>query len=296
MKIIYSPKSVEYSKEGEPEAPFRVSKTYELLKENDPEGKKFEFITPNPCSEEDILRVHSKEFLNAIKSGGKENRELLDNDLVMYDNIFYYASLSAGAAIAAIESCLNDSENVFSLMRPPGHHAGKVAEGFCYFNNMAIAVLKALESGKVKKIAIIDLDLHHGNGTQDIFFGDNRVLFISLHQSPEYPGTGLKSVGNCINFPLSVKTDEKLYLEKLEEAISEIKKFNPDLIGVSAGFDTYKKDPIVEYGNFDLDIKSYEKIAQMIKSVEKPFFSILEGGYSSDVPSLIESYLNGLEK
>lgn len=285
MKIIYSARCLEYYEEGDEEAPFRVKDSYELLKKNN-----FSFVLPIVAGEKDILMVHSKELLDAVKTNGKTNRSYLAYDITNYGNIFYYASLAAGAAINAMEMCSEDY--TFSLMRPPGHHAGRIAEGFCFFNNMAIAVKKAFNAGKANKIAILDIDLHHGNGTQDIFFGDDRVLFVSLHQSPLYPETGLKSEANCINFPLSEGTGEKEYLKYLGEAIDKIKKFNPDLVGVSAGFDTYKKDPL---GKLRLEIESYEKIAKMIKTIGKPVFSILEGGYSQDIPLLIESYIRGFD-
>jgi acetoin utilization deacetylase AcuC-like enzyme len=283
MKIIFSPESVEFSKEDEYESPKRVKESYNLLK-----NKGFKFLKPEAANESDILSVHSKELLNAIKTCGKENSELLDCDLVRYDNIFYFASLSAGGAIKAMELCFK--EPTFALIRPPGHHAGKIAEGFCFFNNMAIAVRNALETKKAKKVAILDLDLHHGNGTESVFLKDKRVLFISLHESPLYPGTGLINQDNCINYPLEYGTNEETYLEKLKDAIKKIKEFNPDLIGISAGFDTYKEDPL---GNIKLEITSYEKIAKMIKSLNKPTFSILEGGYSRELPECIYSYIKG---
>ena len=159
MKIITSLKSVEYCEPGEPEKPERISETYGFLKE-----KGYELIEPDLCSEKDILRIHSADLIEAIKTLGKKHRDLLAYDIKIYKNIFYYASLSAGAAIKSMEMCLN-GEKTFSLMRPPGHHAGKIAEGFCFFNNMAIAVAKAIAEKKVKKVTILDIDLHHGNGT-----------------------------------------------------------------------------------------------------------------------------------
>ncbi len=275
---------MEYSEEGEPEAPFRVKDSYELLKK-----KGFSFIEPGVCNEEDVLRVHSRELL-AVKTNGKKNREFLDYDINIegYKNIFYYASLAAGAAIEAMENCFEDY--TFSLMRPPGHHAGKKAEGFCFFNNIAIAAAKAFSINKAKKIAIIDIDIHHGNGTQDIFLNDKRVLFVSLHQNPLYPGTGLISENNCLNYPLVAGTSENEYLENLKKAIEKIKEFNPEIIGVSAGFDTYKRDSL---GDLKLEVESYEKIAKMIKNIGKPVFSVLEGGYSSKLSECISSYLKG---
>jgi acetoin utilization deacetylase AcuC-like enzyme len=152
-----------------------------------------------------------------------------------------------------------------------------------------VAISKALDT--VKKAAIIDIDCHHGNGTQDIFLGDERVLYISLHQSPLYPGTGLKSIKNCLNFPLPAGTDEEEYLNIFKKAIEEAKNFQPELIAVSAGFDTYKNDPLT---NFNLEKKTFDKISSLISSLKKPAFSVLEGGYRVlELAECVEQYLIG---
>lgn len=272
---------MEYELPGHPESSQRLNCIYNHLKE-----KKSEFIEAKPAKEEDILRVHSLQLIKKIKEGN-----LLDSDTPNLEGIFEYARLSCGAAIQAAEFVLNNG-NAFSLMRPPGHHANQDnTGGFCYFNNIAIAVKKALES--IEKITIVDIDCHHGNGTQDIFLGDKRVLYVSLHQSPLYPGTGQKSLKNCLNFPLSAGTDEKTYLCVLKGAIEEIKHFNPQLIAVSCGFDTYKDDPLT---NFNLEKESYFKIASLLSSLEKPCFSVLEGGYKiPEIAECVEQYLKGWE-
>lgn len=286
MKFIFSKKCLEYCQAGHPESPKRVKNAYEFLKK-----KGFSFLEPEVASEKDILRVHSKELFEKVKSG-----DFYDLDSPAYENIFYYASLSAGAAIMAMNFALKNKEHSFSLMRPPGHHASKdKLGGFCYFNNIAIAVAKALEEKnqyKVNKVVILDIDFHHGNGTQDIFLNNNGITFVSLHHYPDYPGTGEKSKKNCLNYPLSSVTNEKEYLEKLDEAIKKIKKFAPDLIAISAGFDTYEADPV---GDLNLKIEIYEKIGKIIKNLGKPSFSVLEGGYSSALGECIWSYLKGIE-
>ncbi len=283
MKIIYSPECLRYGQKGHPESPERVKSSYNFLKE---EG--YKFLRPEFVIEQDLLEVHSKELVEKVKSGN-----FFNFDSPAYENIFYYASLSAGASILAMNECLKKKEHCFSLMRPPGHHASKDnLGGFCYFNNVAIAVAKAIRDEKVKKVTILDIDVHHGNGTQDIFLNNKKVVYISLHQFPHYPGTGLKSEKNCFNYPLSAGTKEKTYLEKLKKALRIVKKFNPDLIAVSAGFDTYKKDPL---SSLELEFESYEKIGKMIKALEKPTFSVLEGGYTLDLGRCIYFYLKGFE-
>ena len=276
MEIIFSKKCLEYESLGHPESPLRVKTSYEYLKE-----KGFGFLEPEPAKEEDIRIVHTKELIGSVK-----NLDFFDADTPALAGIFDYACLSAGAAIMAMELSLS-GKPAFSLLRPPGHHAGRnFLGGFCYFNNLAVAVQKAILLGK--KVAILDIDCHHGNGTQDIFLGRKDALYVSLHQVPLYPGTGLKSDKNCLNYPLKPGTGEKEYLDKLKEAILKIKKFSPDLLGISAGFDTYKDDPLTDIG---LEIESYGKIKELIVASNIPYFCVLEGGYSFDLQYCIYEFL-----
>lgn len=282
MKIIFSEKCLGYEFPGYPESALRLKQAVDFLKKN-----KYEFIEPSSACEDDLLAVHTRTMINKVKSG-----ENLDIDTPNSKEIFKYTLLSCGAAILAQKLALS-GENVFSLMRPHGHHAGRNSSaGFCYFNNMAVAVSTALKT--VSKIAIIDIDCHHGNGTEDIFIGNEKVLFVSLHRSPFYPGTGLKSIRNCINFQLSKRTtNEVRYLKALGKALKYVEKFNPNLIAVSAGFDTYKEDPI---GGLGLTKISYHKISEIINNLNKPTFSILEGGYGNELGECIQNYLDGFKK
>lgn len=278
MRIIFSNKCLEYSQAGHPESPERVRASYDYLKD------KFEFVPPSEIEEGDILLVHSESLLENVKAG-----RFFDADSPNYPDIFSYARLSAAAAVTASEIALRGDLSL-SLMRPPGHHVGRdFLGGFCYFNNVAIAVAKALQ--KVGKAAIIDFDCHHGNGTQDIFLGKNNVLYVSLHQSPLYPGTGLTSEENCLNFPVPAGIDEAGYMVTFSKAIDEVKKYDPDLLAVSAGFDTYKGDPLT---GIRLEKSTYEKIGNAIRELGKPVFAVLEGGYSDDLPECIDHFLKGL--
>lgn len=285
MKIFYSSKCLEYSQPGHPESPARVGDTHHFLKE-----KGFAFSEPALCSDEDILLAHSQGLLESVKKGA-----FFDPDTPVFPGIFELAKLSAGGAVAAALHCLNTNEKAFSLMRPPGHHAAKNSlGGFCYFNNIAIACLKAQkEMGCVKKIAIVDFDCHHGNGTEDIMLGKKDVLYISLHQSPLYPGTGLKSRDNCINLPLPALTGPDRYLSILGDGIKEVEKFNPDLLAISAGFDAYKLDPIA---GLALEQKTFCGIGKMLSALNHPTFAVLEGGYSKNLPECVYHFLSGLEK
>lgn len=282
MKIFYSPECLGYSQPGHPESPARTQYTYEYLEE-----KGFEFIDPKPCTDEDILLAHTQDLLDSIKKGN-----FMDFDTPAYPGIYEIARLSAGSAVNAAMHCMNKGEKAFALMRPPGHHATKNSlGGFCYFNNIAIASIKAAEgSGKV---AIIDFDCHHGNGTEDIVLGRENFLYISLHQSPLYPGTGLKSRGNCINYPLPASTSPEEFLSTLSEGIKKVEEFNPDLLAISAGFDSYKLDPIT---NLSLELDTYRQTGRMLAGLKKPTFAVLEGGYSRDLPECVYQFLKGLEE
>ncbi len=278
MKVFYSPECEKYWQEGHPEHPRRTKRSYELLQD------RFDFVNAESAEESDILTVHTHELVNAVR-----HRKFLDNDTPNLPKMFEHAKLAAGSAIQAMKTALAN-ENGFSLMRPPGHHAGKnFLGGFCYFNNLAIAVKLALKS--TDKVAIIDIDGHHGNGTQDIFLGDKNVLFISLHQKNAFPISGFTHADNCLNFPLMPGTKSDVYLDTLEKALDNVFEFDPDIVAVSAGFDTYRLDPLLE---LELEREAYYEIARMIKNIEKPCFAVLEGGYHTDLPRLIFEFLSGL--
>ncbi len=281
MKIFYSPKCLEYSQPGHPESPERVETTYNFLKK-----KGYDFTEPEPCKDEDILLAHSQKLLDSIKKEG-----FFDFDTPSFSGIFDLAKLSAGSAIDAAMHCLTQEEKAFSLMRPPGHHATRNdLGGFCYFNSIAIASLKAKEI--IGKVAIVDFDCHHGNGTEDIMLGKKDFLYLSLHQSPLYPGTGLRSRENCINYPLLARTSPEHYLTVLAEGLKEVEKFKPDLLAISAGFDSYKLDPIT---SLSLEQETYGEIGRMLSALKTPTFAVLEGGYSRDLAECVYQFLAGLE-
>ncbi len=279
MKIVFSKRCLEFGQVGHPESAQRLERCYELLKSGE-----FEFVEAVNCSDEDILLVHTKELFQSVKGNN-----FYDPDTPNFANIYEYAKLSAGAAIQASQFALQEGFS-FSLMRPPGHHAGTNSlGGFCYFNNIAIAVEKIRKTGK--KIGIIDFDCHHGNGTQEIFKSKSGVAYLSLHQSPFYPGTGLKSEDNCFNFPLSAGTKEVEYLSIFKQGLEKIKDFNPDILGISAGFDAYRRDPL---GAIKLDKATYRKIGALIAGFNLPTFGLLEGGYSKDLAFCLSEFLSGI--
>ena len=209
------------------------------------------------------------------------------------------ATGSLGQGIcAAVGSALNamklarKGEAAFSLIRPPGHHATQNhAMGFCYFNSIAIAALEALADG-VKRVAVLDFDVHHGNGTEAVLVDKPNVAFCSIHQHPCYPGTGTEDVGkNCFNFPVAPRTPRDAYRKVLTKALERVKEFKPELIGVSAGFDCYARDPLAQE---TLEAEDFYWLGESLRKSSIPFLSALEGGYSSDLPELIFAYLKGV--
>ena len=178
-------------------------------------------------------------------------------------------------------------------MRPPGHHATREQQmGFCYLNNIAIAVFEAVATG-TKRVAVFDFDVHHGNGTEDILLNREGVAFFSVHQFPCYPGTGATNVGkNCFNYPVAPSAPRETYRATLARALDDLKNFRPDLIAVSAGFDAYARDPLAQG---TLLAEDFYWLGQELRALKTPFFSLLEGGYSRDLPELIFAYLKGVE-
>jgi acetoin utilization deacetylase AcuC-like enzyme len=281
MKIIFSEKCLEYSWPGHIERPERVRKALDFLR------GRYEFLEPTPASRDQLLSVHTREYVGLIEHA--KVGSYLDGDTPVPENIYEYACLSAGAAILAAKI------EGFSFMRPPGHHAGRSGRamgaptlGFCYFNNVAIAT-KALGMHTL----ILDIDGHHGNGTQEIFQGDPKVTFISLHLYPTYPGTGLKSQGNCLNFPLSSSAGDSLYLETLEKALGQVDMAEIEVVGVSAGFDAHQGD----LASLGLTPQGYSEIGRMVGALGKPVFGVLEGGYIGGfVGRDVHALISGVEE
>lgn len=282
MKILYSEEFLRYSEPGHPESPERIKAIKEFLHKKGID----EFISPEPCNEEDLLLVHTEELVKKVK----ENN-FYDPDTPNIKNIYHYATLSCGAAINAAFLSIN-GEIAFSLARPPGHHAGRnTVGGFCYFNNMAVAVKKVLKEQRLK-IAVLDIDGHHGNGTEEILKDEEGVIYLSLHQYPAFPGTGNISFNNCYNFPVFPGSTAKNYMEKFERAISIIRKFSPELLGISLGFDAHCSDPLL---NLPLEDSHYYQMAKQISALTKNIFLLLEGGYNiNTVGNTCYCFINGL--
>lgn len=280
-RVFTDPVVTEYEAPGHPEAPFRVERTAERL---EAAGHALE-APPEGVVEADILRAHSAEHVRTVREGTFD-----DPDTPAYPGIEGIARVSASGALSAMRAALT-GEPAFSLMRPPGHHARKSrVSGFCFYNNVVIAVLRALEEKGVARAAVLDIDVHHGDGTESLVLGNEAVRFCSLHQVPLYPGTGLADRGNCRNVPLPPGTRPDEYLRKLEPALQDLADFKPDLLAVSAGFDTFAEDPIAQ---LKLDRRSYRRIGRLCAETGIPRFAVLEGGYARELPVLVEEFLEG---
>ncbi len=284
MHVITDKRCLNYSQQGHPERPQRIAATLEFLRAQ----KEIEVIWDKPALAKESLieKAHILEHIHLVENP----IDAFDADTPNYPDIDAHARRSVGGALRALELAQKNKPN-FSLLRPPGHHATKKkAMGFCFFNSIAITAFAARSAG-VKKVAVFDFDVHHGNGTEDILRKVDGTAFFSIHQHPAYPGTGSESFHNCHNFTVAPNSSNLIWRKSASAALAEMNKFDPDLICVSAGFDAYKRDPLCQQ---QLEIDDYQWIGQQLRSLKKPLANILEGGYSNDLPKLIFAYLKGI--
>jgi acetoin utilization deacetylase AcuC-like enzyme len=276
MQVIFSKDHVLHDNATHPENARRLS----LLPLRD--------FAEAPNGEKWLGLAHSKEYVEKIRRVDKaywfeSGAGYLDPDTYLTPNSFSVACLAAGAAVKAMQT------GGFAVMRPPGHHAGRATgAGFCIFNNAAIAALASR-----KRVAIIDWDAHHGNGTEKIVKGNEKILYFSTHQSPLYPGTGAQSEGNCINVPLPAKAGDREFIAAVDKKLRPaLEKFQPEIVGISAGFDSYYKDA-GWLTNMALTAKSYLHVLKLVKDYKT--FLVLEGGYNPEsvkegVEAVLEFY------
>ena len=280
--------------DGHPEKIDRVTVVIDNFKKLD--NKDLIWKKPSKFDRSLLEITHNSDYINFVeKSFPEKGLSFLDGDTIVSPGSKDATSDAVGSIITAIDGVQNkDFKNAFCAVRPPGHHAEKnKAMGFCIYNNVAVGANYLINKYKLKKIAIIDFDVHHGNGTQDIFYDNEKVLYISTHQYPYYPGSGTNDEkgkhNNILNIPLPAGTTSEGYLNAYEFVLNKIKEFKPEFILLSAGFDAHKDDPLAQ---LQLESKDFYSITKRTLELSKQYcdgkvVSILEGGY--DLQALQES-------
>jgi acetoin utilization deacetylase AcuC-like enzyme len=306
IAFVYHSDYLKHCTRHHPENKYRLIYTLRHLQHSSL-AQNLTYITPLPASKEQIQLVHPLSYINLIEKACQGNQLFLDADTAICPDSFRVACLAIGGVIAGVEAVMKGSFSTsFVLLRPPGHHAEREkAMGFCLFNNIAIGARYLQQRYHFKKILIIDFDVHHGNGTQSIFYADPNVFFSSLHQFPFYPGTGNKGErgtgkgkGATLNLPLPAGGGDEEYKKAFQEKLlPQVEKFRPEFILVSAGFDAYQEDPL---GGMKLSPIGFKKIGRLIREIAEKYcggkvVSVLEGGYNLlKLPLLIENYLQGM--
>ena len=280
--------------EGHPEKIDRVTAVIDNFKKLD--NKNLIWKKPTNFDQDLLIKTHSLDYINQVQKSFPQNGfNFLDGDTVVSPGSKDATKDAVGSILTAIEGVQNkDFKNAFCAVRPPGHHAEKEkAMGFCIYNNVAVGANYLIEKYKYNKIAIIDFDVHHGNGTQDIFYDNEKVLYISTHQYPYYPGSGSEKekgkYNNIFNIPLEAGTTAVEYLNAYEHVLNKLKEFKPEFLLFSAGFDAHIDDPLAQ---LRLSSEDFYILTKRTLEISKPFcngnvVSILEGGY--DLKALQES-------
>ena len=280
--------------DGHPEKIDRVTAIIDNFKKLN--NKNLIWKKPSKFKRELLENTHNKDYINFVeKSFPEKGLSFLDGDTIISPGSKEATTDAVGSIITAIDGVENkEFKNAFCAVRPPGHHAEKnKAMGFCIYNNVAVGAHHLLEKYKLNKVVIIDFDVHHGNGTQDIFYDNSKVLYISTHQYPYYPGSGAEQekgkYNNIFNIPLPAGTTSEKYLNAYEFVLKKVKEFKPEFILFSAGFDAHKDDPLAQ---FELNSKDFYDLTKRTLELSKLYcdgkvVSILEGGY--DLNALQES-------
>jgi acetoin utilization deacetylase AcuC-like enzyme len=287
MSLVYTPEYALHDTGSHPENQGRLEVIMESLTKN---GimEKLDLNKPQPAQEEDLLRVHTSEYIERLRSFTQNGGGYLDYDTFASPQSYEIAKLAAGGAIKASELVFNGYKCAYSLARPPGHHAtSNRPMGFCLINNMAVALEYLRYNYKIKKFIILDFDAHYGNGTAEIFYQDPQVLYISIHQDPAtiFPGKGYveengrgDGKGYNMNLPMrpgSTTSDYIFILEKILEPV--FRQFNADFCFLDVGFDGHHEDPL---SSLQLDDYFFPWIASKLQKLTNSMVLILEGGYS----------------
>jgi acetoin utilization deacetylase AcuC-like enzyme len=292
--LVYDPIYLEHDTGDHVENPRRLVEAMSYLKETGIK-EKLTCLPPRPASLEELEMIHAPEYISYVKSKAEKGGGWLDPDTVMSPKSYEAALYAAGGLMVAVEEVMKGGlDNAFALVRPPGHHAiHDRAMGFCIFNNVAIAAKFALSKLDLNRVLIADFDVHHGNGTQDAFYADPRVLYFSTHQYPFYPGTGWRDEtgtgegeGTTVNFPMAAGWGDEECLRAFNEVLGPIaRRFQPQLILVSAGFDAHWADQLAM---MRVTITGFAQMAMILKELAAELCQgrlvfTLEGGYNLQV-------------
>ncbi|MCK9565860.1 MAG: histone deacetylase [Methanothrix sp.] len=285
--LVYHPIYLLHDTNGHPEKKERLTAILDKIRS---EKLDVDFITPKPATVTQVAAIHGRRYIDQVKAICEHGGGYLDVDTILSKDSYDAAQMAAGGAITAVDAVLGEYGNAFALVRPPGHHAmPNRGMGFCIFNNIAIAAKHAQARG-AEKVLIVDWDVHHGNGTNDVFYSDPSVLYFSTHQYPHYPGTGKADEvgedggeGFTVNVPLPSGTADAGYLMAYREILLPIAlEFKPDIVLVSAGQDPHKDDPL---GGMRLTSAGFGAVAWVVKEIANTccrgrLAATLEGGYN----------------
>jgi acetoin utilization deacetylase AcuC-like enzyme len=307
--LIYDPVYLAHETGHHPECPDRLKAIVSALDADESLMARVERRAPSPAADEDILRCHSARLIDQLRGLCERGVPFVDLDTIISPESYMVARLAAGAAITGVDHVFGGGgTNAFAIVRPPGHHAtADRAMGFCLFNSAAIGARYAQAKYAAERALIIDWDVHHGNGTQDIFYKDPSVFYFSTHQFPYYPGTGAKGEtgdgkgeGTTLNIPLPAHTSAASHREAFREALKTIeKRFPPDLVIISAGFDSRRGDPL---GNLLLEDRDFAEMTKEVmglaeRTASGRVVSILEGGYNLDtLGESVRAHVEALSK
>lgn len=290
MLILHDPQCAEYGSAMHPEQPARVVRTAAHLRAAHPD---WSWQAPSAAvMDGTLLLAHTPALLRRLEEPAD-----LNPDTPYFPDIAAHARRAVSGALEAAAHALSRRTPVFSLLRPPGHHAtANEAMGFCYLNSVAVAALHAVHVAGAHRVAVWDFDAHHGNGTEFILHAQESheaFFFASVHQYPGYPGTGTQDHGPGIrNWPVPPRTSRANHLAALRASLDAVLSFVPDLILVSAGFDAYIRDPLTAMA---LEIEDFATLGRWLAATGHPTAAVLEGGYSDQLPLLIDAFLSAWE-
>jgi acetoin utilization deacetylase AcuC-like enzyme len=305
--LYYDPRFLEHDTgRGHPERPERLRQAVVRLEASGLSAR-CNRPTCEPASRERIERVHEPGYIDRLEEMARRGGGQFDSDTVVSAASFDVARLAAGAACDAVDRVLSgDAKTAFCLMRPPGHHAlAHRAMGFCLFNNVAVAAKVAIEEYHLNRVLIVDWDVHHGNGTQDSFYADGSVGYLSIHRWPFYPGTGAADetgtgdgLGATRNLPIAFGTPRDVQVDLFRRELDDFaERIRPQLVLISAGFDSHRTDPI---GSLGLETEDFAELTKIVLQAATIYadgrvVSMLEGGYNPPVlAECIETHLREL--